>query len=197
VHINRVYKNYKNRSRLAKVIAKNKLSRFLWFSVYNRFTALWRRLPRWADTRRNIHPLTNSYHHPTFSISFFHLLRSISSSLFNYVLDNLFAQSLSKSSLVYFLVWSPHFFAQSVSSFRNTCPYHRSLFCCSTTIIPSIPRFLVSLCLNSLLGTLSFTLTSHIWPFSSLLAEVRPRFLSWQARSHFHVAYNFAHTMTK
>jgi len=40
-----------------------------------------------------------------------------------------------------------------------------------------------SLCLNSLLGTLSFTLTSHLWPFSSLLAEVPPCYLSWQARS--------------
>ena len=28
------YKNYKNRLRLAKVIVKNKMSRFLWFSVY-------------------------------------------------------------------------------------------------------------------------------------------------------------------
>jgi len=28
---------YKNRSRLAKVIVKNKMSRFLWFSVYNIF----------------------------------------------------------------------------------------------------------------------------------------------------------------
>ena len=30
------YKNYKNRLRLAKVIVKNKMSRFLWFSVYIR-----------------------------------------------------------------------------------------------------------------------------------------------------------------
>jgi len=28
------YKNYKNPLRLAKVIVKNKMSRFLWFSVY-------------------------------------------------------------------------------------------------------------------------------------------------------------------
>ena len=38
-------------------------------------------LPRWASTRRNIHPLTYPDDHPTF-ISFFHLLRSIASSLF-------------------------------------------------------------------------------------------------------------------
>ena len=29
------YKNYKNRLRLAEVIVKNKMSRFLWFTVYN------------------------------------------------------------------------------------------------------------------------------------------------------------------
>jgi len=26
--------------------------------------------------------------------------------------------------------YSIHFFTQSVSSFRNTCPYHHNLFCC-------------------------------------------------------------------
>jgi len=82
----------------------------------------------------------------------------------NCMLGNLFAQPLSTSFLVYLLVWSPptsysiHFFTQSVSSFRNKCPYHRKLFCYSINIISSIP----SLSLNSLLGTLSFTLTLHI-----------------------------------
>jgi len=70
------------------------------------------------------------------------------------------------SSLVYLLVWSGALhlifhipFTQSVSSFRNTCPYHwyySNLFCCSINIISFIP----SLSLNSLLG--SFTLTLHI-----------------------------------
>jgi len=45
--------------------------------------------------------------------------------------------------------YSIHFFTQSVSSFRNTCRYNRSLFCCSTKIISSIPNS----SLNSLLGT--------------------------------------------
>jgi len=31
------YKNYKNRLRLAKVMVKNKVSRFLWFTVYKIF----------------------------------------------------------------------------------------------------------------------------------------------------------------
>ena len=54
--------------------------------------------------------------------------------------------------------YSIHFFTQSVSSFRSTCPYHHSLFCCSINIISSIP----SRSHNSLLGTLSFTLTLHL-----------------------------------
>jgi len=41
---------------------------------------------------------------------------------------------------------------------HNTCTYYRSLFCCSTEVMSSIPN----LCLSSLLGNLTFTLTSHI-----------------------------------
>jgi len=63
--------------------------------------------------------------------------------------------------------YSIHFFTQSVSSFRNTCPYHHNLFCCSINIISSIP----SLSLNSLLGTLSFTLTLHIHLTKLILAR--------------------------
>ena len=47
-----------------------------------------------------------------------------------------------------------HFFTQS--SFRNTCPYHRSLFCCSTSVMSSIPN----LSLSSLVG--KSVLTPHI-----------------------------------
>jgi len=35
---------------------------------------------------------------------------------------------------------------------------------------------------------------TSIWPFSSLLAEVPPYFLSWQARSHFRLAHYFTHS---
>ena len=82
-------------------------------------------------------------HHPIF-ISFFHLRRSIASSLFK-----LHAwRSFCKTSLhVLFglplglqpsISYSIHFFTQSVSSFRNTCPYRCNLFCCSINIISSI-----------------------------------------------------------
>ena len=33
--------------------------------------------------------------------------------------------------------YSIHFFTQSLSSFRSTCPYHRNLFHCSTEIMSS------------------------------------------------------------
>jgi len=102
-------------------------------------------------------------HHPTF-ISFFHLLQSIASSLFSLRAR----QSVCTTSLqVLFGLplglepstsYSIHFFTQSVSSFCNTCPYHLSLFCCSTKIISSIH----SLSLSSLYWILSCTLTSHI-----------------------------------
>ena len=73
-------------------------------------------------------------HHPIF-ISFFHLLRSIASSLFKlrawqsfcttsfHVLFGLPLGLETSTS------YSIHFFTQSVSSFRSTCPYHRNLFC--------------------------------------------------------------------
>jgi len=54
--------------------------------------------------------------------------------------------------------YSIHFFTQSLSSFRSTCPYHRNLFCCSTVIMSSNP----SLSLNTLLGILSCSFNPHI-----------------------------------
>jgi len=97
-------------------------------------------------------PTHHPDHRPVF-ISFFHLLRCIASSLFK-----LHAwQSFCTTSLhILFGLplglepstsYSIHFFAQSMSSFRNTCPYHRCHFCCSIDIISSIR----SLSLNSYL----------------------------------------------
>jgi len=101
--------------------------------------------------------------HRTSFINFLHLQRSIASSLFSlrawqsYLttsLQVLFGLSLGLGPST---SYSMHFFTQS-SSFCNTCPYHRSLFCCSTNSISSVPN----LSLSSLLGNLSFTLTPHI-----------------------------------
>ena len=87
-------------------------------------------------------PTHHPDHHPFF-ISFFHLPRSITSSLFKLrawqsfcttSCHVLFGLPLGlKPSTSY----SIHFFTQSVSSFHCTCLYHRNLFCCSINIISS------------------------------------------------------------
>jgi len=93
-------------------------------------------------------PTHHPDHHPIF-ISFFHLPRSIAYCLFK----SRAWQSFCTTSLhVLFGLplglepsasYSIRFFTQSVSSFRNTCPYHRNVFCCSINIISSV-MFLIS-----------------------------------------------------
>ena len=95
-------------------------------------------------------PTHHPDHHPIF-ISFFHLLRSIASSLFKLRAWQSFCTTSRHVLFGLPLGLEPStFFTQSGSSFRITCPYHRNLFCCSINIISSIP----SLSLNSLRGTL-------------------------------------------
>ena len=100
-------------------------------------------------------PTHHPDHRPIF-ISFFHLLRSIASSLFKLCARQSFCTTSFHIvfGLPLGLELFIHFFTQSVSSFCNTCPYHCSLCCCSISIISSIP----SLSLNSLLVTLIFYL---------------------------------------
>jgi len=83
-------------------------------------------------------------HYPIF-ISFFRLPRSIASSLFKLrawqsfhttSFHVLFGLLLGLELSISYAI---HFFTQSVSSFRSTCPYHRNLFCCGISIISSIP----------------------------------------------------------
>jgi len=111
-------------------------------------------------------------HHPDhpISISFFHLPRSIASSLFKLrawqsfcttSLHVLFGLPLDLESST---SYSIHFFTQSASSFRNKCPFHRSLFCSSINIISSIP----SLSLSSLLATLFYLNITHPSDYSHL-----------------------------
>ena len=85
--------------------------------------------------------------------------------------------------------YSIHFFTQSSSSFRSTCPYQRSLFCCNTNAMLSI----LCLSLNSFLWSLFFSLTPHPPDHSHLCSlkchhiffPYRPRLTSMQhAASH-------------
>jgi len=118
---------------------------------------------RMSQYQKKHSPTHHPNHHPIF-ISFFHLPRSIASSLFKLRAWQSFCTTFFHVLFGLLLGLEPstsysiHFFTQSVSCFCSTCPHHCNLFCCSINIISSIP----SLSLNSLLGTLSFTLTVHI-----------------------------------
>ena len=67
-----------------------------------------------------------------------------------YVLDSPLEQPLSRSSLVFLLVLNPQLHTPCISSpnhhhfFRSTCPYQRSLFCCNTNVMSSIPSLSLS-----------------------------------------------------
>jgi len=117
----------------------------------------WVSRTRVSQYQKKHSPTRHPDHLPIF-ISFFHLPPSIASSLFKLRAW----QSFCTTSL--HILWSTswsgalhlifHTFLHPISVFFSFCPYHRNMFCCSINIISSIP----SLCLNSLLGTLSFYL---------------------------------------
>jgi len=106
--------------------------------THNRFTALWilsgTTRVSWYQKK---HSPTHTYHgYQSSLICFICLIWSMALSLFN----PRGWQSFSTISLQVFFglplglapstSYSIHFFTQSLSPFRNTCPYHRSLFCC-------------------------------------------------------------------
>jgi len=102
-------------------------------------------------------PTHHPDHHPFF-ISFFHLPRCIASSLFKLRAWQSFCTTTSL--LVYLLVWSPPPHTSYISSPNQHllfATHARSIATCFAVVL-SIP----SLSLNSLLGTLSFTLKLHI-----------------------------------
>jgi len=106
----------------------------LFYGLLSRTT----RVSRYHKKHSPTHPPD---HHPIF-ISFFYLPWSTASSLFKLhawqsvcttSLHVLFGLPLGQERSTSYPV---RFFTQSVSSFRNTCPHHRNLLCCSTKIIP-------------------------------------------------------------
>jgi len=106
---------------------------------HNHYTALWTLSgTTWVSRYQKKHSPTHTYRgHQSSLICFHHLLRSMASSPFN--LRTL--QSFSTISLQVFFglphgltpltSYSIHFFTQSLSSIRSTCPYHCNLFCCA------------------------------------------------------------------
>jgi len=130
------------------------------------FTALWiLSVTTRVSQYKKKHSPTHTYHgHQSSLICFLHLLRSMVSFLFNlHARQSIFTISLQvffglPLGLAPSTSYSIHFFTQSLSSFCSTCPYYRSLFCCSTEIMSSNHR----LSLNPLLRTTSWGLKSHI-----------------------------------
>jgi len=134
--------------------------------IHNCFTAVWILSgTTQVSLYQKKHSLAHTYRgHQLSIVCFFRLIWSMASSLFN-------PCTWQSFSTIYFQVffglllglasstsYSMHFFTQSLSSFCNTCPCHRSLLCCSTKIMSSNP----SLSLYRLLGILSCSFTSHI-----------------------------------
>jgi len=91
---------------------------------YNSFTVLWILSgTTWENQYWKKHSSTHTYSdHLSSFICFLHLLRSTASCLFSilYVPDSLFAQPVTKSSLVYLLVWHNPLHTPYISS-TNHC----------------------------------------------------------------------------
>ena len=113
----------------------------------NHFAALCLGLPGWVGTRKTFthsHPSWSSFItyqlHPS---TMFHSIRSLTVFLYYLFPGSLWSRlplGLEPSTSC-----SIYFFTQSLSSFCNTCQYHRNLFCSSTEVMSSNP----SLALNS------------------------------------------------
>ena len=110
----------------------------------------------WVSRYQKKHSPSHTFpaNEPSF-ISFLHLPQTIALSL-----PNLRAwQSFRTTSnhvlfglplgLEHSTSYSIHFFSQLLSSFRNTCPYYRNLFCCGTEIMSCIPSLSQLLIWNS------------------------------------------------
>jgi len=112
----------------------------------------------WVSRFQKKHSPIHTYpDHQSSFICFLHLLRSMASFLFNLRAWQSFR--IISVQVFFGLPFGLHtFLHQSMLSFCTTCPYHCNQFCCSTKSILPNP----SLSLNSSLGTLSFSLMTHI-----------------------------------
>jgi len=107
------------------------------------FNGLWSRTTRVGRYQKKHSPThTHPDHRPAFN-TLLRLQRSIASSLFSL---RVLQSSRTTSLRVLFGLplglgrstsYSIHFFTQSSSSFRSTCPYQRSMFCCNTSAMSS------------------------------------------------------------
>ena len=111
------------------------------------FNGLWSGTTRVGRYQKKHSPTHTHPDHRIFFIIFLHLQRSVSSTVF---ILRAWQSSRSTSLQVLFGLgpsstsYSIHFFTQSLSSFRSICPYQRSLFCCNTSAMSSIPSVSLS-----------------------------------------------------
>jgi len=114
------------------------------------------------------HSPTHTYpDHPPSFISFLHQLRSVASSLLSLRAWQ-FLHNLSLSPLWLPLGWHLHFILYTflypiIVYFRNTCLYHRILFCCSTEIMSFIQFWHATLYTTTLLVYLLLTTSTLYW----------------------------------
>jgi len=140
----------KNQIRLHQLRTKNNNRIVLAEHTQQPFYGPLSRTTRVSRYQKKHSPNHHPDHHPVF-ISLFHLPRSIASSLLklhawqSFCITSFHVLFGLPLGLQPSTSYSILFFTQSVSSFRSTCPYHRNLFCCSISVISSIP----SLSLNS------------------------------------------------
>ena len=118
--------------------------------------------PRWAGTRRKIHPLTIIVviNHPyllppSTTIRGILPIQSTCLTVFIHNLSPSFLWSTSWPGTLHFIL---HFLHPIIVFFSQHMPNYRNLFCCSTKIMTSNP----SLSLNPLLGILSCSFKPHI-----------------------------------
>ena len=114
------------------------------------FNGLWSGTTRVGRYQKELSPTHTYPNHRASFIIFLHLQWSMASSLFNLPA---WQSSRTTSFQVFFGLplglepstsCSIHFFTQSSSSFRNTWPYQRSLFCCNTNAMSSTPSLSLS-----------------------------------------------------
>ena len=113
------------------------------------------------------------------------------------MLDSSFPQPLSRSFLVFLLVWNPLLhtpgpYISSPSHHLHFITHAHTITACFSVIPLVCHLFLISLSAPYLEICLLAWCYTSTWPFSSLLTEVPPHFLSLQARSH--IQHTVSHT---
>ena len=109
-------------------------------NTHNCLTTFCTGLPGWADTRRNIHPLTHILitRHPLSTSSIYYDPQHLPYSIC--VLDSPLPQPLSRSSLVYLLVWNPLLHTPCISSTNHhlVCAAHAHAITACSAVIPML-----------------------------------------------------------